>query len=418
MKRLVASGAVALIAAACSSSPAASDLFPNDDAGIVDAGQGLPEAASPPPTHPPPPSGDDAGPKPETCPDGRKSCGGVCVSLDDPRTGCGAPSCAPCAIPHGTAKCVSGACAAAECEPGRADCNGNASDGCEVDVTADPKHCGACTTACGTTQVCGPNGCASSCSGALVECNGGCVDVASNADNCATCGNKCTAPANGVATCVSKACSFSCDAGYNRCGSQCLPDSPSSCGASCLTCAQPPNSTATCISGACGFTCNSGYEPCSSGTQCCAIPPPDAGSDGGGGGGACDATTSCLTNVAMGTVRGDIGTDVVQASGKTSEWLRVTVAEGDSSIFAADLKFTATLTSPPGMDFNLFVYQSPCNSGLYGQSTNTSAIDTVTGGWGDILGSDETRTVILEVRYASGGTCGGPSWALEVDGNR
>jgi hypothetical protein len=29
-----------------------------------------------------------------------------------------------------------------------ADCNGNALDGCEVDLKADPRHCGACETSC------------------------------------------------------------------------------------------------------------------------------------------------------------------------------------------------------------------------------------------------------------------------------
>jgi hypothetical protein len=395
------------IAAACSSSPSPADLFPAEG-GAPDAGQALSDVAAPPPQED---AGtpQDSGSKPDGCPDGRKSCGGACVSLDDPRSGCGAPACAPCAIPHGTAKCASGACAAAECEPGRADCNGNASDGCEVDVTTDPKHCGACTTACGSTQLCGPNGCTTDC-GALSPCNGGCVDVSTNADNCGSCNNKCPAPANGVATCAAKTCGFTCDNGYHACGAQCVAESATSCGPSCLTCAQPANSTATCTGGSCGFTCNEGYQPCAGGTQCCVVPPPDAG-------GPCDATTSCAASIAMGTVRGDLGTDVVTANGTISEWLHVTVQEGSSSIVATDLKFTAILTSPPGMNFDLYVYESPCGSGLYGQSTNVSGTDTVSGGWGDTLGVDDTRVVILEVRYVGGGVCGA-SWTLEVDGDK
>jgi len=395
------------VAAACSSSGPA-DLFPSADGGAFDAAEPAPEASIPAAEA----GGVDSGPT--GCPDGRKSCGGACVSLDDPSTGCGAPSCAPCAIPHGTAKCAGGACATAECEAGRADCNGNASDGCEVDVTTDPKHCGACTTACGASQVCGPNGCASTCPGSLVACSGGCVDLTSNADNCGTCGNKCSAPANGVASCAAKTCGFTCDNGYHACGSQCVADGPTSCGPSCTNCPAPANAAGTCTAGACGFTCMGGYQPCASGTQCCPIQPPDAGSDAG----SCDATTSCAANVAMGTVRGDIGTDIVTTTGTRSEWLQVTVSEGNSSIVAADLKFTAVLTSPPGMDFNLYVYESPCGSGLYGQSTNPAGqTDTVTGGWGDTLGVDDTRVVILEVRYAAGGVCGA-TWTLEVDGDR
>jgi hypothetical protein len=168
---------------------------------------------------------------------------------------------------------------------------------------------------------------------------------------------------------------------------------------------------ATCTAGRCDFVCFNGYQPCSGGTQCCLVPVgPDAG--------ACDATTSCAASVALGTVRGDIGTDAVLANGTASEWLQVTVAEGDSSIFSAGLKFTATLTSPPGVDFNLYVYQSPCGTGLYGQSTNPAGqTDAVSGGWGDVLGADDSRTVLVEVRYAGGGVCGA-SWTLEVDGDK
>jgi hypothetical protein len=62
----------------------------------------LPDAATPP-AQDDAGAPEDSGPKPpQSCPDGRKACGDTCVSLDDPRTGCAAPSCAPCAIPHGT----------------------------------------------------------------------------------------------------------------------------------------------------------------------------------------------------------------------------------------------------------------------------------------------------------------------------
>jgi hypothetical protein len=191
-------------------------------------------------------------------------------------------------------------------------------------------------------------------------------------------------------------------------------ESASSCGASCTACQEPPNSTASCTGGTCGFKCNDRYAPCQGGTQCCLSPPNDGGPDAA----ACDATTSCLANVPIGTVRGDIGSDVVTMNGTTSEWLRVTVAEGDSSFPLVDLKFTAKLASPPGMDFNLYVYETPCGTGTYGQSTNPAGqLDTVTGGWADHFGSDDSRVVILEVRYASGGVCGA-SWTIEIDGNK
>jgi hypothetical protein len=259
--------------------------------------------------------------------------------------------------------------------------------------------------------VCGPNGCAATCPGTLTACNGGCVDLSTNADNCGSCGHKCNAPADGVATCAAKVCDFKCVAGYHGCSGQCVPESPSSCGASCTACPRPSNATATCNGGACGFTCNESFQPCNGGTACCPIGAGDAGT-------GCDGSTTCDAPRTMGSVRGDIGNDSVTMRGSTSQWLSITVAEGSSSFPLVDLRFTATLTSPPGMDFNLFVYQSPCGSGSYGQSTNGAGqTDTVSSGWADLLGSDESRVVMIEVRHVGGGTCGA-SWTLAVDGNR
>jgi hypothetical protein len=391
--------ALLLVGAGCSS--AETDLFPNQDGGLADGAPAVDGAI--------PSSDKDAGGT-QSCAVGRKSCSGTCVSTDDSRTGCGAPSCAPCVIAHGSAKCASGGCAVAECESGRADCDGNPSDGCEVDVTSDPKHCGACTTACAPEQVCGPNGCAATCPGNLSACSGSCVDLNTNPDNCGSCARQCSAPANGVATCSAKTCGFRCVEGYHACGSDCVAESVTSCGTGCAVCPQPANSKPTCISGSCDFTCDSGYVRCGGGTACCLIVR-DAGTDGG----PCDATNTCSTSVPMGSVRGDIASDVVSTTGTTSEFLRVTVAEGSNSL--VDMKFTATLTSPPGMDFNLFVNVSPCGSGSYGQSTNPAGeTDVVRAGWADSFGFDDTKTVLLEVRYASGGVCG-PSWTLEIDGN-
>jgi hypothetical protein len=126
-----------------------------------------------------------------------------------------------------------------------------------------------------------------------------------------------------------------------------------------------------------------------------------------------------VTSSPLGTVRGDTASDVLIDTGNISQWLRVTVSEADSSFPLVDLKFTAKLTSPPGMDFNLYVYETPCGSGMYGQSTNPAGqVDRVTGGWADQLGTDESRDVVVEVRYASGGVCGGTVWTLEFDGNK
>src|ERR1019366_6592332 len=63
---------------------------------------------------------------------------------------CGA--CAtPCSTTHGTPACNAAKCSIA-CDAGFADCNNDASDGCEVDVTRDGANCGACGSACSHTN--------------------------------------------------------------------------------------------------------------------------------------------------------------------------------------------------------------------------------------------------------------------------
>ncbi len=53
--------------------------------------------------------------------------------------------------PQATPRCVNAACTL-KCTPGWANCNNNADDGCEVNITNDPQHCGSCGLACDTNQ--------------------------------------------------------------------------------------------------------------------------------------------------------------------------------------------------------------------------------------------------------------------------
>jgi hypothetical protein len=108
------------------------------------------------------------------------------------------------------------------CAGGFRDCNGTVDDGCEVDL-ASPDTCGGCTTVCpartNATRTCAASACGYSCVGAYRDCNGsasdGCeVDGATDAAHCGACGNACPSVANGVGVCAASACGVACDVGY------------------------------------------------------------------------------------------------------------------------------------------------------------------------------------------------------------
>ena len=153
------------------------------------------------------------------------------------------------------------------------------------------------------------------------------------------------------------------------------------------------------------------------------------GGEGGGGGGggnapACDfdAPNTCPSAEQLPSVSGDEG-GTAQGQGKTSKWLAVHITEDDSSIFPTDLSYTVTLTSPAGMDYDLFVRQGPedgspdCNAAeKKGQPSGSS--ETVHAGWNDdqgLGGEDDSLWLCIEVRWISGDDCNA-TWTLTVQG--
>ncbi|MFO0606915.1 MAG: hypothetical protein U0324_27330 [Polyangiales bacterium] len=217
-----------------------------------------------------------------TCTAGRANCDGQeangCeVTLASDVNHCG--SCgAACTAAHGTPSCAGGACGLAACDPGYADCNRSAADGCEVDTRGDAANCGACGVACAfdhAAAVCAAGACAlGTCDPGFADVNGlaadGCeVDLASDPRNCGAVGNACAAP-NGTAGCAGGECTVaSCTPGFANCdgdvASGCeaaLATSLAHCGACGNACPAPAHAAASCGAGACGFTCESGYADC------------------------------------------------------------------------------------------------------------------------------------------------------------
>lgn len=88
---------------------------------------------------------------------------------------------------------------AAACAGGLADCNGVASDGCEVTVETDPANCGVCGNVCPLDQTCSLGQCVPlACTAPQADCNhiasDGCeTNLDGDASSCGACGKSCAA---------------------------------------------------------------------------------------------------------------------------------------------------------------------------------------------------------------------------------
>ncbi len=142
----------------------------------------------------------------QPCTRGLSCCDGQCVDSNSSLTHCGACGVA-CASAHGLAGCSVGRCVVATCELGYADCDGDASNGCEVDARTSAANCGSCGNACGAGVACVAGECAVTCSAPEVACGGVCRDVQTDVANCGACDRACAAPNN---VCVAGACAYDC----------------------------------------------------------------------------------------------------------------------------------------------------------------------------------------------------------------
>ncbi|AKF09433.1 hypothetical protein [Sandaracinus amylolyticus] len=213
------------------------------------------------------------------CDTGYHACGDERCAADDDVTSCGA-SCETCVVPpNAAATCIDGACGFV-CLPSFADCDGEASNGCEIDTRTDAAHCGACDDACTVangTPACVDGACTiGACDPLFDDCNAmpedGCeVDIGTTVSDCGACGDVCTTE-HATAACVGGACSVgTCDATYGDCNT--LPtdgcevdldttvDHCGTCGNVCSL----ANATPSCVGGACAVAgCDPGFADCDS----------------------------------------------------------------------------------------------------------------------------------------------------------
>jgi hypothetical protein len=114
---------------------------------------------------------------PPPCPIGQTRCAGACVDLTTRVDHCGACG-TTCNAAGATSQCVAGRCTFT-CMPGFANCDGDASNGCERNLLSDPANCGLCRRACispsGGSAMCSSGMCVdSNCSGACLATGGTC----------------------------------------------------------------------------------------------------------------------------------------------------------------------------------------------------------------------------------------------------
>ena len=216
-----------------------------------------------------------------------------------------------CAYANATATCTNSVCGMGACNTGFANCDGNAANGCEVNLTSDVNNCNACGTKCpttGGTPVCSgtPATCSySTCGAGLATCppGGTCATNTTNdVNNCGGCGTKCSYP-NAAASCVSSACSMgACTAGYGNCDAASangcevnLKTDINNCNA-CNTKCSTTNGTATCNLGTCQIACNPGYANCdNSVANGCEINTNTSTANCGGCGTVCNSTNGTAT---------------------------------------------------------------------------------------------------------------------------
>jgi hypothetical protein len=211
---------------------------------------------------------------PERCDGVDNDCNGV---IDDP----GAVS--SCSLPNATPACVGGTCVVSSCDGGYANCDGAAANGCEVAVSSfptDPANCGGCNNVCpsapNAAAQCSASTCSLVCNPGYADCNinptDGCeVNVTADPAHCGNCGNSCPFRPASTRTCVASACSYTCNGTFVDCNglpadgcevqANSFPSNSSNCGGCGIVCSLP-NALGVCSASLCQSTvasCNAGF---------------------------------------------------------------------------------------------------------------------------------------------------------------
>jgi hypothetical protein len=168
------------------------------------------------------------------------------------------------------ATCATGVCQYTSCIAPFDDCDGDADNGCEADLSSDPLHCSACNAGCDqllnvSNPLCVESSCTyQDCDAGFGDCDAdvgnGCEQSLDTLIHCGGCDTPC-APANATgATCAAGTCDFtSCTGAFADCDSNpqngCEADTDTD-EQHCGGCNSPCDPGESCGSGTCGGCLN------------------------------------------------------------------------------------------------------------------------------------------------------------------
>jgi hypothetical protein len=207
--------------------------------------------------------------------------------------------------------CSAGSCV---CAAGQASCDGDATNGCEINTANNTSHCGGCNLACSTNNIsaaCASGACTGTCASGFADCDSdkrtnGCErPVSSDVLNCGGCNVTCST-SNITRTCNSGVCDGVCADGFadcdgnkqtNGCEAQ-LATNVLNCG-ECSRVCSTNNITRTCSSGQCTGTCNVGFDDCDGNKQTngCEVSLLTDEQNCGSCGNTCDSGQTCVNGV-------------------------------------------------------------------------------------------------------------------------
>ena len=243
------------------------------------------------------------------CSDGSSCCFGRCVTPGGDALNCGRCGLA-CSAANGTPACAAGVCGVAACNAGFGDCDGDAGNGCEAELSANPMNCGACGRGCtagvNASTRCAAGACVAECNAGYGDCDGdaanGCeTELGRSAAHCGACGQACPAGPNAVATCTMAMCGVTCESGFSDCDGDArngcevfVATSAAHCGGCGIRCAVD-HANAACMGARCVVaSCETGWADCDgAAADGCEVDLNAESANCGACGRRCEAGTAC-----------------------------------------------------------------------------------------------------------------------------